>query len=152
MKQPKSGNREGEYVDLFTFPGYKCCPVKALLKLKALLSEAGVYGMDLPVFRFRSGSNLTMSHFNSVLASLLSDVCRPGIDSVSCHSFRAGIPSTLSLFPELATEEHIKGWGRWQSDAYKSYTRLQLPQRQKIFGRIADALHSTFPPSSAPPM
>jgi len=34
IKQPKSGHREGEYVDLFPFPGYNCCPVKALHALK----------------------------------------------------------------------------------------------------------------------
>ncbi len=145
IKQPKSGEREGEYVDLFRFPGYNCCPVKALSSLKTKQQQAGVYGTDLPVFRFASGANLTKSHFNKVLADLLKDVCAPGIDSVSCHSFRAGIPSTLSLFPELATSDLIKGWGRWQSDCYTKYTRLQLPQRQRIFGFIAGALQSVQP-------
>jgi hypothetical protein len=29
IKQPKTGEKEGEYVDLFSFSGYGCCPVKA---------------------------------------------------------------------------------------------------------------------------
>jgi hypothetical protein len=145
LKQPKSGAREGEYVDLFKFPGYKCCPVKAMKKLRQLLEGAGQCDPQLPVFRFKSGANLTMQHFNGVLAGLLSDVCKPGTDSISCHSFRAGIPSTLSLFPDLASEDHIKGWGRWKSDAYKNYTRLQLTQREGIFGRIAEALRTVHP-------
>jgi hypothetical protein len=146
IKQPKSGDKEGEFVDLFPFPGYHCCPVKALKNLKKKQEEAGVFSMEKPVFRFGSGSNLTKQHFNKVLAELLKDMCHPGIDSISCHSFRAGIPSTLSLFPELATSDLIKGWGRWQSDCYTRYTRLQLPQREKIFGHISGALQSVFPP------
>jgi len=146
IKQPKSGHREGEYVDLFRFPGYNCCPVKALLSLKKKQIEAGVFDLHLPVFRFASGSNLTRPHFNKILADLLSEVCIPGVDTVSCHSFRAGIPSTISLFPELATSDMIKGWGRWQSDCYLRYTRLQLPQRERIFGHIATALTSVQPP------
>jgi hypothetical protein len=47
----------------------------------------------LPVFRFGTGKNLTMSQFNSTLSSLLSDICQPGISTITCHSFRAGIPS-----------------------------------------------------------
>jgi hypothetical protein len=68
---------------------------------------------------------------------------------VSCHSFRAGIPSTLSLFPDLASSDMIKGWGRWESDCYTRYTRLQLPQRERIFGYIADALTTVQPPMSS---
>jgi len=146
IKQPKSGHREGEYVDLFPFPGYNCCPVKALQALKRKQIAEGVYDLNMPVFRFASGLNLTRPHFNKILAGLLSDVCIPGIDSVSCHSFRAGIPSTLSLFPDLASSDMIKGWGRWESNCYTRYTRLQLPQRERIFGYIANALTTVQPP------
>jgi len=146
IKQPKSGDREGEYVDLFPFPGYNCCPVKALHALKRKQTAENIFDPDQPVFKFASGANLTRPHFNKILAELLSDVCIPGVDTVSCHSFRAGIPSTLSLFPELATSDMIKGWGRWQSDCYLRYTRLTLPQREKIFGHIAAALTSIQPP------
>jgi hypothetical protein len=146
IKQPKSGEKEGEYVDIFPFSGYRCCPVKALKKLRTLQKEKGIYDPSLPVFRFASGSYLTPPRLNRILSKLLVDICRPGIDSISCHSFRAGIPSILSLFPELVTSEMIKGWGRWHSECYIRYTRLQLPQRQKIFGKIADALRAVQNP------
>jgi hypothetical protein len=145
LKQPKSGEKEGEFVDLFPFPGYHCCPVKAIKLLASLQKQAGIYQQDLPVFRFPSGLYLTPSHFNSVLAVLLKDICTPGISSISCHSFRAGIPSTLSMFPDLASSDLIKGWGRWKSECYTRYTRLQLPQRAGIFSHIAAALQSTRP-------
>ena len=149
IKQPKSGEKEGEYVDIFSFSGYHCCPVKALKKLKELQISAGVYDPSKPVFTFGSGAYLTPSRLNKILSTILQDVCVPGMDSISCHSFRAGIPSLLSLFPDLATSDMIKGWGRWASDCYSRYTRLQLPQRERIFATIADALRTVQSPTRA---
>jgi hypothetical protein len=145
FKSPKSGEKEGEFVDLFSFPGYHCCPVAALRNLWSKQHSVGQAITNLPVFRFPTGVNLTTARFNSILASLLHDICTPGVNTISCHSFRPGIPSTLSLFPDLATSDHIKGWGRWKSDCYTLYTRLQLGQREQIFAKIATALQSTQP-------
>jgi len=139
LKVPKSGDRNGEFLDLFPFLGYNCCPVAALQSLWTKQKEAGFQLGPDPVFRFRSGRNLTPRMFNSVLMSLLQDICGDG-NIISCHSFRAGVPSTLSIFPELASSDDVKGWGRWKSDCYTRYTRLRLDQREKIFGRIAEAL------------
>jgi hypothetical protein len=147
IKQPKSGEKE-EYVDLFPFPTHDLCPVAALKNLKKKQINAGIYDKNSPVFRFGSGKNLTMSHFNYVLSELLSDMCQPGISKITCHSFRAGIPSTISLFPELATSDLIKGWGRWASDCYSRYTRLKLPQKHNIFQQISGALRSLLPSRS----
>jgi len=147
IKQPKSGEKQ-EYVDLFPFPTHDLCPVAALKNLKKKQINAGIYDKNSPVFRFGSGKNLTMSHFNYVLSELLSDMCQPGISKITCHSFRAGIPSTISLFPELATSDLIKGWGRWASDCYSRYTRLKLPQKHNIFQQISGALRSLLPSRS----
>ncbi len=144
IKQPKSGEKV-EYVDLFRFPGYGCCPVLALKNLRKKQIEAGAYDPTQPVFQFGDGKNLTMHQFNSTLRLLLADICIPGESSISCHSFRAGIPSTLSLFPDLATSDLIKGWGRWASDCYLRYTRLELPQKQNIFSKISGALKQVHP-------
>jgi hypothetical protein len=147
IKQPKSGEKE-EYVDLFPFPTHDLCPVAALKNLQKKQEEAGVYDKNSPVFRFGSGKNLTMTHFNYILSELLSDMCQPGISKITCHSFRAGIPSTISLFPELATSDLIKGWGRWASDCYSRYTRLKLPQKHNIFQQISGALRTLLPSRS----
>jgi hypothetical protein len=140
LKNPKSGIPGGEKVDLFEFPGYDCCPVQALRNLRAKQIEAGNSDESLPVFRFLSGKNLTCSVMNKTLADLLPDFCSPGLDSVTCHSFRAGIPSILAMFPDLVTSDQIKGWGRWQSDCYMLYTRLSLVEKEQIFGKIKQAL------------
>ena len=140
LKNPKSGIPGGEKVDLFEFPGYDCCPVQALRNLRTKQIEAGYTEENLPVFRFSSGKNLTCSIMNRTLASLLPDFHVPGHDTITCHSFRAGIPSVLAMFPDLVTSDQIKGWGRWQSDCYQLYTRLSLFEKESIFGKIKSAL------------
>jgi len=142
IKQPKSGIPGGEKVDLFEFPGFHCCPVRALKNLREKQILSGNTDESLPVFRFSSGKYLTRALLNKTLASLLSDFCAPGMDTITCHSFRAGIPSTLSMFPDLISSDMIKGWGRWQSDCYQLYTRLSLLEKGKIFKKIKVALHS----------
>ena len=142
IKQPKSGSAF-EFVDLFSFTGFQCCPVAALRSLKQKQLDAHMDHEDLPVFRFSSGRNLTMPKMNKALKFLFSDLCKDEMDVISCHSFRAGIPSTLSLFPELATDDMIKGWGRWKSDSHMRYTRLKLEQKNKIFDSISKALKAT---------
>jgi hypothetical protein len=55
----KSGEIPGEFLDLFPFLGFDCCPVASLRKLLQLQQDAGTYSPDLPCFRFASGKNLT---------------------------------------------------------------------------------------------
>ena len=144
LKSPKSADPRGEFLDLFSFPGYNCCPVLALVALWRLHTAAGMTCLDAPVFRFRSGRNLTTTHLNELLAALLADICSPGINTITCHSFRAGLPSILTLFPDLVSEDDIKGWGRWRSDAYQRYCRLQLGQKRAIFAKITTAVANSL--------
>jgi hypothetical protein len=138
IKSLKSGHTKGEFLDLYRFTGFNVCPVAAFLALKAMIGEK--LDPSKPVFTFPSGKLLTPALLNKTLATLLADICKPGENSISCHSFRAGIPSTFSLFPELVSTDEIKGWGCWQSDCYERYTRLKHEQKEKIFGKIAAAL------------
>jgi hypothetical protein len=142
IKQPKSGTPGGEKVDLFEFPGYNCCPVRALKNLREKQILHGNMDESLPVFRFSSGKNLTKAVLNKTLSALLSDLFVAGKDTISCHSFRAGIPSTLKMYPDLISSDMVKGWGRWQSDCYQLYTRLSLIEKGKIFQKISMALRA----------
>jgi len=143
LKIPKSGDRNGEFLDVFPFPGFNCCPALALKALWKKQQEAGLSDKAAPVFRFRSGKNLTPRNLNSCLSELLSDLCGTG-NKISCHSFRAGVPSTLSVHPELANSDEIKGWGRWNSECYTRYARLKHEQKEKIFTKIADILRKSI--------
>ena len=95
---------------------------------------------DKPVFSFDSGKLLTPLNFNNTIRSLL----RPHLGNIaeeySSHSFRAAIPSALAKLPNLASEDEIKCWGRWESDAFKRYTRLRLDQRLAIHKKVTTAL------------
>jgi hypothetical protein len=61
--------------------------------------------------------------------------------SIQGHSFRAAIPSAMANNPDLAGENDIKTWGRWNSDSFKLYTRLQYNQKKVIFNKITSALN-----------
>jgi hypothetical protein len=134
----KSG--KAEFLDIFPFTSQGCCPMAALLRQKSLQVEAKLFSLSGPVFRMRDGKNLTLHTLNKQLKVLLAGLIDPSRDAISCHSFRAGIASTLNRFPHLATSDDIKGWGRWDSDCYTRYARLNLEQKKTIFQKIAWAL------------
>jgi hypothetical protein len=43
--------------------------------------------------------------------------------------------------PNLASDEEIKSWGRWNSGSYKLYTRLRQNQKRSIFDKITTILN-----------
>lgn len=140
LKCAKSSEVQGEFLDVFSFEYFGCCPVASLQRLLRMQKAADMFDPASPVFRFEDGRNLTPANFNDILSSLLSDLCVPGQDTISCHSFRAGIPSVIAMFPELRQCDDIQGWGRWHSDCFNRYTRLRHDQKRAIFGRISAAL------------
>ena len=96
-----------------------------------------------PVFMFKNGSLLTKNIFNEKVRNLLKGPLGEAGKNFSGHSFRAGIPSALAKYPELVSDNHIMGWGRWGSAAYISYTRLKNDQKRKIFGKISVVLNNS---------
>jgi len=140
VKLPKSRSQEGEFVDIFSFKTPGCCPVKALRKQLNLQRSIGRGRPSDPVFVLQDQSFLTEGKMNQVLVEVFSGVLGSEKDSLSCHSFRAGVPSALSRHPDLASSDDIQGWGRWSSSCYKVYTRLKIDQKKKIYSKILWAL------------
>jgi len=140
LKIPKSAVREGEFVDIFPFKKFGCCPVAALKEHHKIQTAAGRGRWQDPVFIFPNGKMMTKSCLNQALKTLMQDVCDFTVNSLSCHSFRAGVPSELERHPDMMSSDDIKGWGRWNSEAYEKYTRLKLDQKKKIFKKITDIL------------
>lgn len=143
----KSG--QAEFLDVFPFPGQGCCPMAALSRQKSLQAKAGLLSLESPVFRMRDGTNLTLNTLNRQLKVLLVGLIDQSRDAISCHSFRAGVASTLNRFPHLASSEDIKGWGRWDSECYTRYARLNIEKKRAIFQKIAQALSVPSPPPSS---
>jgi hypothetical protein len=139
LKSPKSGSTE--FLDVFPFPNHGCCPMDALLLHMRLQEEAGLAAPGGPAFRLADGRNLTPSNLNTLLRTILGEVIDYSKESISCHSFRAGIASTLDRFPHLASSDDIRGWGRWDSACYTRYARLNLDRKRAIFKKIAFALN-----------
>jgi len=140
LKLPKTHIKEGEFVDIFKFQHFGCCPVAALKKLKKMEIQAGWGKAQDPVFILESGKLLTTASFNLHLKEIFKDFCDYKVNSILCHSFRAGIPSQLARFPELMSSDDIKGWGRWTSDSYDRYTRLKIDQKKSIYDKIIAVL------------
>ena len=142
IKLAKMRTPEGEFIDLFPFKGIPgLCPVSALKKQKSIQQNLGRGRPDDPVFINLSGSFITRQTFNKALRTLLGDVVDFEKDTISCHSFRAGLPSLIAQFPELMSLEDIKNWGRWSGEAYSRYTRLGDMQKRKIFDIIASVIN-----------
>lgn len=141
IKSPKSKNKEGDFLDVFKFPILSCCPFSGLLQLKSVQLESGIFAASLPVFRLPSGKCLTMAKVNSILKSLLEDLFIPGINSISCHSLRAGLPSCIFENVDCSPEFLVKNWGRWTSDCFKKYTRLKAKQKAKMYNQVCDSLN-----------
>jgi len=140
IKLPKSGAIKGEFIDLFKFEGENCCPVAALYQRKTMQMQHGLFSLDGPIFRLESGKNLTINLFNSILKDLLKGVIDYERDSVTAHSFRAGVASSLSRFPDLASSKDVQNWGRWAGGDYKKYARFHLEKRKNTFQKITKAL------------
>jgi hypothetical protein len=140
-KIPKTRVEKGEFISLFEFPDHNCCPVQALKCLKELSNIKG--SEQTPVFTFSNGKFLTCKKANKLLTHFLEPHLGEEAAFYSCKSFRAALPSALSSFPLLGNEKSIKRWGRWTSNAYERYTRLNHRARKEIFTRFAEALSRT---------
>jgi hypothetical protein len=141
IRLPKISTPEGDFLDLFPYPEPQLCPVAALKRLHGIQAGAGRAQPRHPVFAYTSGKNLTRHGLNSALKVLLADVCDDN-NTISCHSFRAGLPSVMAEHPEEMSAEDIRHWGRWSSNSnsYQAYTRLKTNQKQKLYGKIVNAL------------
>jgi len=135
IKKPKS-NLKFETVYLFPFPVKELCPIRYLKKLKKKQKKEKTWAWDKPVFRLSSGKNITKTFLNN----LLSDVFQNEKRKISCKSFRCGIPSSLGNLPEIANDQHIKGWGRWNSPSFLRYEHFGLNQKKYIFQKIVMSL------------
>jgi hypothetical protein len=137
VKLPKNRKACAEYIDLFSLPDSRFCPILALRKLRAIHKAKSD---SHPVFSYTNGSMLTPTVINNTLTLLLTPHLGEEAALYTGHSFRAALPSALASCPEISSDELIKSWGRWTSSSFKLYTRLKLNQRKYIFDKIVESL------------
>jgi len=75
LKIPKTAPKQGEFVDIFKFRKFGCCPVAAIKNLKKKQLEMGRGNRNDPVFILPDGKLMTTNIFNSGLKVLMADIC-----------------------------------------------------------------------------
>ena len=88
---------------------------------------------DLPFFMEEDGRFLTKQRFNRLLHDLLDQYLSDDRDSLTGHSFRSGLATLM----EAAgfSEDSIKAWGRWSSEAFRRYCKEKQP-KSHIFSQL----------------
>jgi hypothetical protein len=109
IRLPKIASKEGDFLDLYPFTEKNCCPVLALQRLFLMQHDAGMLNSALPVFCFPSGRALMLRSLNKILKTVLGDIIKGGQDSITCHSLRSAIPTTLNEAPDIARDVGCEG-------------------------------------------
>ena len=135
IRSHKSGHEGGDLVILFPYKEKTLCPVKNFNSWASRCSREGA------VFARQNGDLWTKQHFNQILQALMVET---GLleenETVSGHSFRAGIPSALGALGTADGRVALSEWGRWQSAAYAAYTRQHVEAKRAIFRKIESIL------------
>ena len=93
------------------------------MELCVMQNNENMFSLDSPVFLFKSNKFLTTKKLITVLKELLCDLYVPGLNTISCHSFRAAIPSAISGHPNKIVVTDLKEWGNWKGDSLWKYTK-----------------------------
>jgi hypothetical protein len=133
IKNPKIKSKNGDFLDIFKFKNERCCPFLALTALRNFQIKKNMYDVNMPVFRFSNGKNMTQSIVNKTLKLLLSDLYQPSVNSLTGHSFRGGIPSKLVEKNVLQGNIAAADWGRWGSKSYETYCRLKTSHKNELY-------------------
>ena len=117
--------------------GGDLCPMEAWGKFKGVNKLGENPG--LPVFRWESGRNVTLTKMNHIMKGFLDGTVDYKQGNLGVHCFRNAIPS---LMRELGyDDEAIQAQGRWSSEAFQRYTKLSRKSRRKERRRLAGAIH-----------
>jgi hypothetical protein len=135
LKTSKTSNQP-EKLYLFSIPNEKFCPVKALNDLQLVQLNNNTFNVSVPVFRLDDNLNLTKSFLNKWF--------KKNKLNISSHSFRNAIPTLLAKHPDLATDEHVKMWGRWRSNTFTTYTKELMQSRENGFSKKLSISYSSL--------
>jgi hypothetical protein len=128
VKSPKTSKNTNE-IYLFKFKNKDLCPVRNFGKLKKMQKNKNLYNREIPVFRFESGQLMSKSCFNKFLKEKTSF-------NISGHVFRNAIPTILANHPKLFNDQHVMGWGRWNSKAFLTYQKCKFKQKKWVFRKV----------------
>ena len=133
IRSPKKCTPTGDVIEIFSVPDAALDPVKAINHYKDLRTRRHGVDSSIPFFLEEDGRILTKQKFNKLLHGLMDGFLTDDRDKLTGHSFRSGLATLM----EAAgfSEEDIKAWGRWSSDAFARYCKEKRP-RDKIFAAL----------------
>ena len=134
LKSPKE-RRVGNGVKLEIFEnGTFCCPFKAWNKwVKKVTLKQGK-----PVF-LEGQKCFTGQEFNRILTELTGPITKGTDGLIKPHSFRSGVASEMGK--RGFSDSEIQAQGRWSSQAFKAYMKLDRLKRLKFTSRIAEMIN-----------
>ena len=108
--------------------GKSVCPFRSLHRHLSQCNDR-----NRPLFQFSYGRYLTRQIFSDIVKSLLPSSCDKS--EYSSHSFRIGAATA-------AADKHAPAWlikalGRWSSNCYEQYIRVNTKQIDKVSALIA---------------
>merc|ERR1712105_190598 len=89
----------------------------------------------LPLLRRSWGANYTGKEFNRDLGRFLGSVTMAQGGTVTSHSFRSGIATSMALAGY--TDSEIMSMGRWHSTAFLRYIKTSREKRAMIAQELA---------------
>ena len=121
IRSPKCCTPTGDIIEVFRVPDTTLDPLLAIKHYFRLRGKSHGEARDLPFFIEEDGSFFTKQKFNLLLHSLLDPFVKDDRDSLTGHSFRAGLATLM----EVAgfSEDEVKAWGRWSSEAFRRYCK-----------------------------
>ena len=132
LKSPKEQKKgQGLMVEVFGTKS-ELCPVAAYEKWRAISKIA--YSKTKPAFRIETGELYTGKMFNGDLRSLLSKHINYNKRKILSHSFRAGLATVMAK--NGYSDSEIMRVGRWNSNAFLCYVKLNRLKRMQISREI----------------
>ena len=115
--------------------------MKALIRLRESATRLGIGEGDNGIFSDNSGAPWKRKSFDSILNIL---VIKTGLlkdgETVTGHSFKAGIPSALGSMASVEATQALKEWDRWRSAAFEAYTKRVVSKKLNTFALILNSL------------
>ena len=93
---------------------------------------------NLPLLRLSTGESYTGTAFNHDLKRFLGDMAKDMKGSVTSHSFRSGIATSMALAGY--SDEEIMAMGRWKSDAFLRYVKTPREKRALVAQELASRM------------
>ena len=139
LRHPKEERLSaGVTIDLFKITGEASwlCPVRAHMKWRAERSTKP--SAMLPLLRTSSGECYTGAAFNKDLKKFLGDFAHDMGGSISSHSFRSGIATSMAAAGY--SDQEIMSMGRWHSSAFLHYIKAPREKRAMVAQELASRM------------